>query len=353
MDSCVDLDVVGALENADKSSCVRLSWDYLRHYEAILAPFRHSQINVLEIGVAGGPSMRIWKWFFSKAHITGIDIDPVCVKHAQDRVSIEIGSQIDPEFLDRVCADRPPTVIVDDGSHIMEHMIFSFEHLFPKLLPGGVYIIEDFAYFSEATADPGSAPAEAKPNAPRYFMDVAFRCFSNAPITSAQNVPDHIASMVDSIAFIGQAVMMRKKDTVRDVPRAVATAETYLKQQSLGAGAQEHLVAYIVRHNGAPELAEAILTTVIDSAGPTVSRLVLRVQNLLRMGQGEQAARVLKQAAELPPQGHLVMAQLAHLQERLGDIQGAVASVRIALKARPNSARYKLLLKRLEAAIQA
>jgi hypothetical protein len=351
MDTRVDLDIIGALENADKSSCVRLSWDYLRHYEAALEGFRHLPINVLEIGVAGGPSMRIWKWFFSRAQITGIDIDPTCVVHRQDRINIEIGSQTDPEFLDRVCADRPPTVIVDDGSHIMEHMIFSFEHLFPKLLPGGVYIIEDFSFATDVRSDGGTTSTGAKPNAPRYFMDIAFYCFSSAQSSSAQNVPDQIASMVDSITFIGQALIMRKKDPLRDVPRAVATAQAYLTQHKMGAAAQEHLAAYVVRHDGPPELADRMLESVIQTGGPTVSRLTLRAENLMKMGHNDQAVRLLKQAADLPPQGHLVMAKMAHLQQSLGDIPGAIISVRAALKARPNSARYKLLLKQLEAAI--
>jgi hypothetical protein len=171
LDSRVDLDIVGALENADKSSCVRLSWDYLRHYEWMLTELRDAPINLIEIGVAGGPSMRIWRWFFSQAQIIGIDIDPNCKRHAGDRVQIEIGSQIDPVFLDRVCAENPPTVIVDDGSHIMEHMIFSFEHLFPKLLPGGIYIVEDFWGFIGVDAMEQST--EAGQNAPEYFLQVA------------------------------------------------------------------------------------------------------------------------------------------------------------------------------------
>jgi hypothetical protein len=345
MDTRVDLDIIGALENADKSSCVRLSWDYLRHYEAALEEFRHLPINVLEIGVAGGPSMRIWKWFFSKAQITGIDIDPVCRKHAEERVRIEIGSQIDPAFLDQVCAEAPPTVIVDDGSHIMAHMIFSFEHLFPKLMPGGVYIIEDFANFAgAATAKQG----DSEPNAPRYFMDVAFRCFSRGQVDAAPPVPVHIADMVDSITFIGQALLMRKKDPVRDVPRAISTAQAYLAEHRLGAMGLENMAAYVMRHNGSLELSEQLLKDAIATGGPTMSRLMMQAQNLVAAGCNDAAAAEVPAAARQPPQGHLIMIQMARLQERVGDIAGAVKSVKGALQARPNSARYKLMLKRLE-----
>ena len=34
-------------------------------------------------------------------------------------------------------------VIIDDGSHINEHVIETFKFLFPKLKDGGIYIVED------------------------------------------------------------------------------------------------------------------------------------------------------------------------------------------------------------------
>ena len=34
-------------------------------------------------------------------------------------------------------------IIIDDGSHMNHHQIFSFTHLIPYLIPGGFYVIED------------------------------------------------------------------------------------------------------------------------------------------------------------------------------------------------------------------
>jgi len=34
-------------------------------------------------------------------------------------------------------------MILDDGSHMSSHMIYSFEHLFGSVKSGGVYVIED------------------------------------------------------------------------------------------------------------------------------------------------------------------------------------------------------------------
>ena len=38
---------------------------------------------------------------------------------------------------------KPLFLILDDGSHVPEHQILTFDYLFDILLPGGTYIIED------------------------------------------------------------------------------------------------------------------------------------------------------------------------------------------------------------------
>ena len=50
-----------------------------------------------------------------------------------------------PDDLRRVlaAAGGPPDVIIDDGSHIGEHVCTTFEALFPSMAAGGVYVIED------------------------------------------------------------------------------------------------------------------------------------------------------------------------------------------------------------------
>jgi Methyltransferase domain len=118
---------------------------YLDVYEGFLHHLRTQRINLLEIGVLKGKSVRLWKRYFPKGHIYGVDIDPACRQYEEARISIEIGSQADVRVLERVCerAAAPFDVVVDDGSHINRHIIASFSFLFPRLKPGGLYIIED------------------------------------------------------------------------------------------------------------------------------------------------------------------------------------------------------------------
>ena len=75
--------------------------NYFDIYEQYLAPMKNEPINLLEIGVLGGKSLRVWADYFPKAKIFGLDIDPACAQQAGGRINITIGSQIDHEVLTR------------------------------------------------------------------------------------------------------------------------------------------------------------------------------------------------------------------------------------------------------------
>jgi trans-aconitate methyltransferase len=321
MDAFVDLDVVGALQGSDKSSSYRFAWDYLRHYEALFAEYRAAPINMLEIGIGKGPSLRMWRWFFAHAEITGIDVNPDCLQYAGPRVTVEIGSQIDPDFLDRVCARAPPTIILDDGSHIYEHMIFSFEHLLPKLAPGGIYVVEDITRHSGPSAP--LRQSGTKPNVPEYFLDIARRCFARDMVPPAQNVPDALVHMVDRVTFIGHAVALHKRDPARDVARGVATADAYLAAHEAGADMHENFAEWVLRHDGPNDRAVAALRHAMADGHATVKRRLLRAETLLRTGETEPARVILDEVAGARPGNHQVLLYLATLQMRLGDRQAA------------------------------
>ncbi|NOZ71210.1 MAG: class I SAM-dependent methyltransferase [Chloroflexi bacterium] len=118
---------------------------YLDIYNEYLHDLRNKDIAVLEIGVKNGASLRMWKKYFRRAQIYGIDIDPDCAQYEEDRIRISIGSQDDVSFLSNCFQDDTEfDVIIDDGSHINRHIIGSFNYLFyNRLRSGGYYIIED------------------------------------------------------------------------------------------------------------------------------------------------------------------------------------------------------------------
>lgn len=119
-------------------------------YERHLASRRRSKFNLLEIGVggyetpaAGGGSLRMWAAYFPRANVFGIDIHDKSL-HDGARVRTFRGSQADESFLRQVARDiRRLDVVIDDGSHMNDHVLTSFRTLFPLLAQNGVYVIED------------------------------------------------------------------------------------------------------------------------------------------------------------------------------------------------------------------
>lgn len=123
---------------------------YTTHYQTHFKKFRFKKINFLEIGVggyndpyAGGHSLRMWKAYFPFAKIYSLDIYDKAPQE-EHRIKIYKGSQVDMDFLQSICSEVGDfDLIVDDGSHINEHVIKTFEFLFPKLKKGGIYVVED------------------------------------------------------------------------------------------------------------------------------------------------------------------------------------------------------------------
>lgn len=99
--------------------------------------------NILEIGAYKGASLRAWRDRFPSADVVGIESDPMLRALSPD-LNIFVGDQTNTSFLESVSQSIPQRdLIIDDGGHKMSQQITSFRYLFPKLAPGGYYIIED------------------------------------------------------------------------------------------------------------------------------------------------------------------------------------------------------------------
>jgi len=123
---------------------------YCPHYQRHFDPLRKKAITLLEIGIGGcddpyegGASLRLWKRYFSRGRIYGIDITDKS-PHNENRIHTFKGDQSDENFLRRVIDEiGAPDIIVDDGSHFNKHVLKTFEVLFPLLGDNGIYVIED------------------------------------------------------------------------------------------------------------------------------------------------------------------------------------------------------------------
>jgi cephalosporin hydroxylase len=117
---------------------------YTDTYARFFAPLADQPINLLEIGIDRGGSLRLWEDFFPRASIHAIDINPRCSQYASDRVTVHIGSQTDDKFLESVaCESGPLDIVIDDGGHTMEQQLVSLQTLWPHVKPEGFYVIED------------------------------------------------------------------------------------------------------------------------------------------------------------------------------------------------------------------
>ena len=122
-----------------------LKWsNYGDIYDKHFAPFRDQPINILEIGVLRGGSMRMWEKYFPNANIFGIDIDKDCLQYQSDRTKIFIGDQSDVSFLRNVKAKIPRVdILIDDGSHRAKDQKITFEEMYYHVRKPGIYLIED------------------------------------------------------------------------------------------------------------------------------------------------------------------------------------------------------------------
>jgi len=123
---------------------------YAQHYQRHLAHLRDQPITLLEIGIGGydhprrgGASLRMWKAYFPRAHVVGVDLHDKSAL-AEERITVVRADQSDAAALRRVHEEHGPfDVVIDDGSHISAHVRTTFETLFPLVGDDGLYAIED------------------------------------------------------------------------------------------------------------------------------------------------------------------------------------------------------------------
>ncbi len=126
-------------------------------YQMMMLPHRNRSIRLLELGLQNGgpekggeidrqtddlPSIKMWLEYFPKGHVTGIDISDFSW-FKDDRFNFVRCDLGDAEALDKVAAEMDDfDFIIDDASHTSKHQQIAFLKLFPKLKPGGFYMIE-------------------------------------------------------------------------------------------------------------------------------------------------------------------------------------------------------------------
>jgi len=111
---------------------------------------RNKKINILEIGVDKGASIKMWLDYFINAEVYGLDmlsLNSVELGINSPRFHLYQGKQADDKVLEKILEDCPEfDIIIDDGSHRPEDQQYTMAKLFPCVKERGYYVVEDLNY---------------------------------------------------------------------------------------------------------------------------------------------------------------------------------------------------------------
>lgn len=134
---------------AIKHKTQKVPHGYMPIYEKHFESMRDEAVQLVEIGIASGASLRTWAEYFNKGWVTGLEKDDSAVNtfnQNNDPLSNAFAIQCDvndKEDLENALADDLVDIIIDDGSHWAHEQLNAFKHLWDNLKPGGWYVIED------------------------------------------------------------------------------------------------------------------------------------------------------------------------------------------------------------------
>jgi hypothetical protein len=112
-------------------------------YSQYMEKIRFEKLNILEIGIGSGPSLKMWYDYFPNSTIHAIDVVDQSDKN-NERVTTYVCDQSNRDELEKLASMIGVfDIIIDDGSHVVSHQQISLGTLFKHLNDNGQYWIED------------------------------------------------------------------------------------------------------------------------------------------------------------------------------------------------------------------
>jgi hypothetical protein len=185
---------IGLKHNTDKAYGHGFTSVYNTYFEQYTNP------RILEIGVYNGASMETYNEFFNyRCNIVGVDNgEQLGYMSTHPNIQIVIADQDRPVELANAVGGMYD-IILDDGSHFVEHQINCYEVLKQKVNKGGIYIIEDLHCCYHSFYNPNNVKntieylQDLKNNLPEYIESIEI--FSDKPLAQATNT-SHITSVI-------------------------------------------------------------------------------------------------------------------------------------------------------------
>jgi hypothetical protein len=133
------------------------SHSYINTYERIFSSKKNDKNNILEIGIGepkqnkqNGGSIKLWHDYFPNSTIYGLDI--ICISNVNDCIKnndrINLITSVDAynkTFIENtfIKNDIKFDILIDDGPHTLDSMVFFVKNYLPLLNDNGVFVIED------------------------------------------------------------------------------------------------------------------------------------------------------------------------------------------------------------------
>ena len=217
-----DLNRLAVLFHTDKWGSHWYTPHYLRYFQ----PLKGKKLNLLEIGVGGyknsnqgGESLRMWKAYLRNSRIVGIDIYDKTA-FCEHRIDIRQCDQTDSEALHQLSSEYGGfDIVIDDGSHVNEHVIKTFQVMFPLLRPTGIYVVEDTQTAYWPTWGGGRANPQ---NSMAFFKNLADG-LNHVEYPVEEYKPDYFDQHVVEIAFFHNLIFIRKgsNDEKTNMPKLI------------------------------------------------------------------------------------------------------------------------------------
>ncbi len=159
---------------------------YCEVYDKKLSGRALEPLNVLEVGVYMGGSLRMWRDYLPNATIQGVDLNVTRCGEVEGATLAKL-DVADRKALEGFAARHGPwDLILDDASHTMKHQQRTLDLLWPHLKPGGYYVIEDLHTSFMPKLEHHCADLEGEKNATTFALVEALkheRPFSSRHLT--------------------------------------------------------------------------------------------------------------------------------------------------------------------------
>ena len=130
----------------DKNSDLIIGHGFSKYYEKHFLNFKNDSFNLLEIGTWHGASSAAFAIYFPKANIYGIDRN-FKFRYKSNRIKFincDLTIFKDLEKLGNILNELKFKIIIDDGSHVLTHIMKNLKTFLNRVESNCYYVIEDF-----------------------------------------------------------------------------------------------------------------------------------------------------------------------------------------------------------------